>query len=129
MIGTKAAVAAEADTARAQRKAKKEIEIKQKYEAELATLRHDSSTPPLPQSRLPTSNPILPASSESQVCIKNICLPIHISSSDSESSDDVFIQSSPATRQSGRVRKPKRKLESPKRRDAEQTTQGPKPKK
>lgn len=34
MTGTAAAIAAEADTARAQRKARKELEIKHKYEAE-----------------------------------------------------------------------------------------------
>ncbi len=93
MTGTEAAVAAEADTARAQRKAKKELEIKQKYEAELAAPRDDSSTPPLPQSGSPTSDPLPPASSESQVRITNIGSPIHSSSSDSESSDDVSVQS------------------------------------
>ena len=61
MTGTEAAVATEADTARAQRKAKKELEIKQKCEVELAALRDDSSTSLLPQSRLPTSDSLPPA--------------------------------------------------------------------
>ena len=129
MTGTEAAITAEADTARAQRKAEKELEIKRKYEAELAALREDSSTPPLPQSRSPTSDPLPPALSESQVHMTNIDSPIHISSSDSESSDDFSIRSLPAPRQSGRTKKPTRKLESQKRRDAEQAAQEPKPKK
>lgn len=127
--GIEAAVAAKADTTRAQCKAKKELEIKQNYEAELAALCKDSSTHPLPQSRLPTSDSLLPASSDSQVRITNIDSPIHISPSDSESSNNVSVQSFPATRQYGRTRKPTRKLESQKRRDAEQVVQGSKPKK
>ena len=98
MTGTEAAVADEVDTARAQRKAKKKLKIKRKYEAELAALRDDSSTPPLPQSRSPTLDPLPPASSKFQVCIKIIGSPIHISSSDLESSNDVSVQSSLATR-------------------------------
>lgn len=122
--GIEAAVAAEADTARAQCKAKKELEIKQNYEAELAAHCKDSPTHPLPQ-----SDSLLPASSDSQVRITNIDSPIHISPSDSESSNNVSVQSFPATRQYGRTRKPTRKLESQKIRDAEQVVQGSKPKK
>ena len=45
MTGTEAAVAAEADEVRACRRAKKELEIKAKYEAELAALDANSSPP------------------------------------------------------------------------------------
>lgn len=47
MTGTKAAIVAEADRIRASRKAKKEQEIGEKYEAELAALRTDFSSPHL----------------------------------------------------------------------------------
>lgn len=91
--GIEAAIAAEADTAWARCKAEKELEIKQNYEAELAALCKDSSTLPLPQSRLPTSDSLLPALSDSQVRITNIDSLIHISPSDSESSNNVSVQS------------------------------------
>ena len=129
MNGTEAAIAAEADTARAQRKAKKELKIKRKYAAELAALREDSSTSPLPQSRLPISDPLPPTLSESQVSMTNIDSPIHTTSSDSESSGDLSVRSLPAPRQSGRTKKPTCKLDSQKKQDAEQAAEEPKPKK
>lgn len=47
MTGTEAAVAAEADEARARRRAKEELEIKAKYKAELAALDANLSPPQL----------------------------------------------------------------------------------
>lgn len=87
MTGTEAAVAAEADTARAPCKARKELEIKHKYEAELAALREKYSTPSLPQSRSATPDSCLPAFSESRVRMTNTNTTIHISS-DSKSSEN-----------------------------------------
>ena len=61
MTGTEAAIVAKAVIARAQRKARKELEIEQKYEAELAAPREKSSTPSLPQSRSATRDSFLPS--------------------------------------------------------------------
>lgn len=114
---------AEADRIQARRKAKKEQQIREKNKAELATLRTDflfSTTGAhfftslsvvaqgLPESRSPPRIPDLSSS-------------IHVVSSDSDS--DVNETSSPLVlklpsstpRQSGRTRKPTRKLEAQKR--------------
>lgn len=142
MTDTEAAVVAEADSARAQRKTRKELEIKQKYEAKLAALREEFSSPLLSQSRSATPKSFSPTFSDSQVRMTNTNTPIHISSSDSEGSEDEPNQPSPkmittnstfrsssAPHQSGRIKKPTRKVESQKRREAEQAAQEPEPKK
>ncbi len=72
----------------------------------------------------------------------NTNTPIHISSSDSEISEDEpnqrfqsivttnsFVRSSSTLHQSGCTKKPRRKVESQKRLEAEQVAQEPKPKK
>ncbi len=129
IINTEAAIEAKADNARAQRKAKKELEIKRKYKAELAALRKNSSTLLLPQFWLLTLDPLSPALSEPQVRITNIVYLIHIFSSDSESSDDFSLWSLPVLRQFSPPKKPICKLESQKKQDAEQAVQELKPKK
>lgn len=133
MTGVEAPVAAEADTGQARCKGEKEFEIKEKYKAELAAL---PSFPPLPESRLPTPNSLLPAFSESQVRLTNINTSIHVSSSNLESSQDQPnrlsqnrvttnspVQTSPAPRHSGCTKKLTQKVEYQKRREAKQAAQ------
>ncbi len=126
MTGTKAAVAAEADRTRASRKAKKEQDIREKYEAELAALRTDSSSPHLEPFSSPFSGKA-PGLSKSRSPPRdtNLSSPIHVASSDSDSEvEDVSFDLAPklpslTPRQSGRTRKPIKKLESQKRRKIE----------
>lgn len=113
MTGTEAAVAAEADRTRASRKAKKEQEIREKYEAELAALRTDSSSPHLGPFSSPLSGKA-PGLSKSRSPPRDTGLssPIHVVSSDSDSEVEVISFDlapklpSPTPRQSGRTRKP-----------------------
>ena len=139
MTGTEAAVAAEADEVRACRRAKKELEIKAKYEAELAALDANSS-PPQPRSlyRLLSDTPLeYPVLSQPKASYTTGQALVVVVSSDSDSDTSSQISDvvgeegvsapknsslrspSPTSRQSGRIRKPTRKIESQRRRAAE----------
>lgn len=126
MTGTEAAVAAEADRTRASRKAKKEQEIREKYEAELAALRTDSYSPHLGPFSSPLSGKA-PGLSKSRSPPRDtgVSSAINVVSSDSDSevediSFDLALKlPSPTPRQSGRTRKPTKKLESQTRREIE----------
>ncbi len=126
MTETEAAVAAEADRTRASRKAKKEQEIREKYEAELAALRTDFSSPHLGPFALPLSSKAA-ALSKSRSPPRDIGLssPIHIVSSDSDSEvEDISFDLAPkllfpTPRQSRRTRKSTKKLELQKKREIE----------
>lgn len=117
MTGTKAALATEADRIQEIRKAKKEKKIREKYEAELAALRADSFSPHLG----PISSTLLggvPGLSKSQLppIDSDLSSSIYVVSSDSnlEVEDTLFDVAlelpSPTPRQSGRTRKPTKKL-------------------
>ena len=139
MTSTEAAIAAEADEIRARRKAKKQEEIKAKYEAELAAL-DASSSPPQPRSlsRLLSDEPLeYPVLSQQKASFITGQAPVVVVSSDSDSdttsqiydtvgeesvsaSKNSLIRSPSSTsRQSRRIRKPTRKVESQRRRAAE----------
>lgn len=134
MTGTEATIAAEADKARASRKAEKQFEIKAKYEAELAALDADSSPPQLkPLLSLPVTTPprypVYPQP-ESSHSIQQATVLVVSSNSDADSNSEVSNRRSPspAPRVSARNRKPSRKLESQRRRAAEEESE-PKKKK
>ena len=139
MTGTEAAVAAEADEVRARRRAKKELEIKAKYEAELAALYANSSPPqPRSSSRLPSDtrleHPVL-SQPKGSYFTGQASVVVVSSDSDSDTSSQIsdlvgeegvsasknssFRSPSPTSRQSGRIRKPTRKIESQRRRAVE----------
>ena len=147
MTGTEAAIAAEADKTRARRKAEKQLEIKAKYEAELAALDADSSPPQLkPLFSLPsTTPPRYPVFSQSETSHSTQQAPVLVVSSDSDSdsnsevsdrvgqkslsaSKNPSLSPSPTPRVSARNRKPTRKIESQRRRAAEEESE-PKKKK
>lgn len=131
--------AAEPDKARARRRAKNELEIKAKYEGELAALDANSSPPePRSLSWLPSDAPLeYPVISQPKASYFTGQASLLVVSFDSDSdtssqiSDvvgekDVFASKrvslrspSPTSRQSGRIRKPTRKIESQRRRATE----------
>lgn len=140
MTGTEAAVAAKADKLRANRRAAKELQIREKYEAELAALNAEYSSPPLrslSSSQLDT--PLDHDIPQPQPEIPRSYTPIQMIFSDSDwgqeshhSGNSYSIQDysaqpekssqdfSPTPRQSGRSRKPTKKIESQQRRKAEE---------
>lgn len=86
MTGTEIALAAEADCIQEIRKAKKEKEIKEKYEAELAALRIDSSFPHLGPISSPLSGGVSGLSnSQLPPTDSGLSSPIHVLFSDSDS--------------------------------------------
>lgn len=139
-IGIEAAVAAEADKLRANRRAAKELQIRGKYEAEPAALNAEYSFPPPRSSSssqldtpldhdIPQPQPEIPRSYTLIQMISSDSDSGQVShhsgnshsiqdySAESEKSSQVF---SPAPRQSGRSRKPTKKIESQQRREAEE---------
>lgn len=134
MTGTEAAIAAEADKIRAHRKAEKQLEIKAKYEAELAALDADLSppqlkTPPPPPITTPPRYPVYPQPETSHSTQQTTVLVVSSDSDtdpNSEASNRRF--PSPTPRVSARNRKPSRRLESQRRRAAEEESE-PKKKK
>ena len=126
----------EADKLRANRGAAKELQIRGKYEAKLAALNAEYSSPlPRPSSSSQLDTPLDHDMSQSQIEIPRSYTPIQMISSDSDSGQEshyfgnrdysaqpekpsqVF---SPAPRQSGRSRKLTKKIESQQRREAEE---------
>ena len=146
MTGTEAAVAAEADKSRANCRAAKELQIREKYEAELAALNAEySSPPPRTSSSSQLDTPLDPDNPQPQPEFPRSYTPVQMISSDSDSGQESYHSGhshlnqdysaqprkssqviSPAPRQSGRSRKPTKKIESQQRREAEEET---KPKK
>lgn len=126
MTGTEAAIAAEADKIRAHRKADKQFEIKAKYEAELAALDADSSPPQLkPLPLLPvTTPPRYPVYPQPETSHSTQHATVLVASSDSDTDSNSEVSNrrspSPIPRVSARNRKPSRKLESQRRRAAEE---------
>lgn len=122
MTAREAAEAAEADKMRKQRREKKEKEIKQRYEAELAALNADNSESYTPKPSTQALSPTLVLGSQKEQPIRlssspppspDCSLPAVSSSSEGEAMLD-------QPRQSGRVKKPSRKIESQLRREAEE---------
>ncbi len=139
MTGTEAAVAAEANEVRARRRAKKELEIKAKYEAELAAL-YANSSPPKPRSSswLPSDTRLehlVLSQPKANYSTGQASLVVVSSDSDSDtisqisdvvgeegvsaSNNSSFRSPSSTSWQSGRIRKPTRKIESQRRRTVE----------
>ena len=121
MTAHEAAEAAEADEIRVQRRERKEKEIKQRYEAELAALNAEDLESCNPKPLRQALSPMLILGSQKD-------LPIRLSSSPPLFPDGSSLAASSSSeseildqpRQSGRVTKSTRKIESQLRREAEE---------